>query len=104
MTFPIICKCDVMGSIYNYDCVYVLLQRFILIMLLLYLRNLRENWTKKSLLVYAQPRFVLNMFLFLQEFQPQCSYKIVLIKEKGEGDITISKRFHFSDNPSLPPN
>ena len=33
--------------------------------------------------VGAQPQFVLQMFLFLTRFQPQCSYKIVLIKKKS---------------------
>ena len=48
-----------------------------------YLSNLRQKCSKKkSLLVWAQPRFVLNLFLFSREFQPQCSYKIVLIKKK----------------------
>ena len=31
---------------------------------------------------HSQPRFVLNLFLFLAKFQPKCSYKIVLIKER----------------------
>ena len=37
---------------------------------------------KKCVFVGAQPQFVLQMFLFLTRFQPQCSYKIVLIKKR----------------------
>ena len=41
--------------------------------------NLRHNCTKIISLVWAQPRFVLNLFLFSGKFQHECSYKIALI-------------------------
>ena len=50
---------------------------------LLYKHYVEQCCVKKIyLLAWDQPRFVLNMFLFLREFQPECSYKIVLIKKK----------------------
>ena len=37
---------------------------------------------KKILEGWFEAELVLNMFLFLREFEAQCSYKIVLIKKK----------------------
>ena len=36
---------------------------------------------KWYLLFWSQPQLVLNLFLFFANFQPQCSYKIVVIKK-----------------------
>ena len=41
---------------------------------------------------------VLNLFLFLANFQPQCSYKIVLIKRKECFDHIQQIRLHSTFN------
>ena len=47
-----------------------------------YIGEVDKRTTFYFCIVLSQSQIVLNMFLFLATFQPQCSYKIVLIKKK----------------------
>ena len=44
--------------------------------------NFFKNRAKWYWLFWSEPQLFLKLFLFLVNFQPQCSYKIVLIKKE----------------------
>ena len=66
-------------------------------LLFYYIGDVDKTTTLYFCIVLTQPQIVLNMFLFLTTFQPQCSYKIVLIKKKE----CINTTFNVLIKPAL---